>query len=95
MRKFVAFCMMALAAVNVASAADIKSGLQIDEFPAAFNVTDITGPSAGEKLCYRCQYGARPVISIFVRKMDENTLKLVKELDAVVVLAILNLAASK
>ena len=84
MRKFVAFCMMALAAVNVVNAADIKSGLQVDEFPAAFNVTDITGPSAGEKLCYRCQYGARPVISIFVRKMDENTLKLVKELDAVV-----------
>ena len=53
MRKFVAFCMMALATVNFAGAADIKSGLQVDEFPAAFNVTDITGPSAGEKLCYR------------------------------------------
>ncbi len=40
--------MMALATVNFAGAADIKSGLQVDEFPAAFNVTDITGPSAAK-----------------------------------------------
>jgi len=75
---------LVVALVQTAGAADLKSGLQVDEFPAAFNVTDITGPNAGEKLCYRCQYGARPVVSIFVRKMDENTAKLVKELDAVV-----------
>lgn len=86
MRKFVAFCILglALSTTSVAGAGDLKSGLQVDDFPGAFNVTDITGPSAGEKLCYRCQYGARPVVSIFVRKMDENTVKLVKELDAVV-----------
>jgi hypothetical protein len=86
MRKFVAFCMMGLvvASASLVIAADLKSGLQVDDYPAAFNVTDITGPSAGEKLCYRCQYGARPVVSIFVRKIDENTAKLVKELDAVV-----------
>lgn len=84
MRKFVAFCMMALAATQFVVAADIKSGLQVDDYPAAFNVTDITGPSAGEKLCYRCQYGARPVVSIFVRQMDENTARLVKEVDAIV-----------
>jgi len=86
MKKFFAFCMMGLvfAGASFVNAADLKSGLQVDDYPAAFNVTDITGPSAGEKLCYRCQYGARPVVSIFVRKMDENTAKLVKELDAVV-----------
>ncbi len=84
MRKLVAFCMMALATIQFASASDIKSGLQVDEYPGAFNVTDITGPAAGEKLCYRCQYGARPVVSVFVRKMDENATKLVKELDSIV-----------
>ena len=47
MRKFVAFCMMALATIQFANASDIKSGLQIDEYPGAFNVTDITGPKAG------------------------------------------------
>lgn len=86
MRKYVAACVLSLmvAGLSAVHASDLKSGLQIDEFPAAFNVTDITGPSEGQKLCYRCQYGNRPVVSIFVRKMDENTTKLVKEIDAVV-----------
>lgn len=87
MRKFVAVFALAVACAvsGVVSAADIKSGLQVGDYPGAFTVLDITGPSAGEKLCYRCQYGARPVVSIFARKMDENVVKLVKELDAVVV----------
>lgn len=86
MKKFVALCVMGLlvSACQFASAADLKSGLQVDDYPFAFNVTDVTGPTAGEKLCYRCQYGDRPVVSIFVRKMDENTTKLVKQLDDVV-----------
>ena len=86
MRKFVSAVAVALAVVvsGIAGAADIKSGLQVGDYPGAFNVTDVTGPSAGTKLCYRCQYGARPVVSIFARKMDDNVVKLVKELDAVV-----------
>jgi hypothetical protein len=86
MKKFVALCVMGFvaSACQFTSAADLKSGLQVDEYPHAFNVTDVTGPSAGKKLCYRCQYGERPVVSIFVRKMDANTAKLVKQLDEVV-----------
>ena len=67
-----------------ACAADIESGLQVGAFPGAFYVDDVTGPSAGEKLCYRCRYGAQPVVSIFTRKLDDNVAKLVKELDSVV-----------
>jgi hypothetical protein len=86
MRKFFALCVTSLVVAGFQSvnAADLKSGLQVDEYPPAFYVTDVTGPAASTKLCYRCQYGARPVVSLFVRKMDENTTKLVKELDAVV-----------
>ena len=86
MKKFVALCVMGLmvSACQFASAADLKSGLQVDAHPDAFNVTDVTGPNAGKKLCYRCQYGSRPVVSVFVRKMDENTAKLVKQIDDVV-----------
>jgi hypothetical protein len=69
---------------TVAQAGDLKSGLQVGDYPGAFNVTDITGPSAGEKLCYRCRYGARPVVSIFARKMDDNVMKLVSEIDSVI-----------
>jgi len=69
---------------EAASAADIKSGLEVGDFPGAFYVADVTGPSAGEKLCYRCRYGAQPVVSIFTRTLDDNVTKLIKELDAVV-----------
>ena len=86
MKKFVTLCVMGLmvSACQFSTAADLKSGLQIDDSPPPFNVTDVTGPVAGTKLCYRCQYGSRPVVSIFVRKMDENTAKLVKQVDDVV-----------
>jgi len=86
MRKFFALCLASVAmfGLQTVNAGDLKSGLQVDEYPPAFYVTDISGPAAGTKLCYRCQYGARPVVSLFVRKMDENTTKLVKELDAIV-----------
>ena len=86
MRKLISVPMFALALVAVSAgyAADLKSGLQVGDYPGAFNVTDITGPSAGQKLCYRCQYRSRPVVSIFTRSVDENVVKLVKELDAVV-----------
>lgn len=33
--------------------AGVKSGLQVGDRAGAFNVRDITGPSAGESLCYR------------------------------------------
>ena len=86
MKKFVALCVMGLlaSACQFSTAADLKSGLQVDDSPPPFNVTDVTGPVAGTKLCYRCQYGSRPVVSIFVRKMDENTAKLVKQIDEIV-----------
>ncbi len=83
MRMFLALTIVA-SAVSVGTAADIKSGLQVGEYPGAYYVADITGPKAGEKLCYRCQYGTRPVVNIFARKMDANVTKLIKELDAVV-----------
>ena len=62
---------VAASAVSI-SAAELESGLQIGDRPAAFYVTDVTGPSAGEKLCYRCQYSTRPVVSIFARGIDDS-----------------------
>lgn len=73
-----------IASAGVAGAAELKSGLQVGDYPDAFHVTDVTGPSAGEPLCYRCRYGARPVVSIFARKMDDNVKKLIKQIDQVV-----------
>ena len=86
MRTILALSVIAgsLLVSEAACAADIESGLQVGAFPGAFYVADVTGPSAGEKLCYRCRYGAQPVVSIFTRRLDDNVAKLVKELDAVV-----------
>ena len=84
MRTILAITVLASAALSGADAADIESGLQIGDFAGAYYVADVTGPAAGEKLCYRCRYGSRPVVNIFARKMDENVTKLVKEIDSVV-----------
>lgn len=85
MRTFAALGVMALAlSFQSAQAADIQSGLQVGDYPGAYYVEDVTGPAAGEKLCYRCRYGSRPVVNIFTRSMNENVAKLVKDLDQVV-----------
>lgn len=70
---------------NVAESADIQSGLSVGTYPKAYNVTDVTGPAAGNgMLCYRCRYGTQPVVNIFARSMDENVVKLIKQIDTVV-----------
>ena len=45
MRTLLALTIVA-SAVSVGTAADIKSGLQVGDYPAAFYVADITGPAA-------------------------------------------------
>lgn len=69
---------------SYALAADLQSGLRVGDYPTAFNVADVTGPAAGQELCYRCRYSSQPVVSIFAREMNEDVTRLVKELDAVV-----------
>ena len=50
----------------------------------AKDLQDVTGPAAGDSLCYRCRYAGRPTVSIFTRKMDDNVKELVKQIDKVV-----------
>lgn len=84
MRFATALAMLTLLSVSNLDAAELKSGLQVGDYPFPFYVADVTGPAAGQKLCYRCNYGARPVVNIFTRKIDANVTKLVKEIDEVV-----------
>lgn len=58
-----------------------KSGMEIGEVPLPFDVNDVTGPNKGKHLCYRCLYGGRPVVGIFVREFDENAKTLIKKID--------------
>lgn len=84
MRSLVTLAVVCALATS-ASATEIQSGLKIGESPKAFQVVDITGPSAGlKKTCYRCNYGSKPVVNVFVRKLDENTKSLIQELNKAV-----------
>ena len=55
--------------------------LQLGEQPGAFQVEDVTGPAAGESLCYRCKYGSRPTVVIFAREVNPSVANLVKQID--------------
>ncbi len=76
--------LMLTVAVATLSTMAIAGGLEVGEGVGAFYVKDVTGPSAGTKLCYRCQYGNKPVVSIFAREMNANVASLVKQIDGVV-----------
>jgi hypothetical protein len=83
MKKFLACAAAVLLCGSAVIAAELKSGLEIGEGVQPFYVQDVTGPSAGkDPLCYRCQYGSRPVVAIFTRKVDDKVAALVKEVDS-------------
>jgi hypothetical protein len=69
---------------GLALAAGVKSGLEVGDAPAPFNVKDITGPSKGTSLCYRCKYGAKPVACVFTREITDEVKALIQGIDKVV-----------
>ncbi len=85
MKKMIALAAAALLSVSYfAQAADKAECLEVGSKVGAFYVTDVTGPEAGKKLCYRCKYGNRPVVTIFSRNVDDQVASLVKGVDDVV-----------
>lgn len=84
MKKVLVLFGVALCANIGLMAAEKAECLNEGDRVAAFNVVDVTGPAAGEKLCYRCRYGNRPVVSIFARDVNEDVASLVKQVDSVV-----------
>jgi hypothetical protein len=78
-------CLVAVSGLAFAAEAtkEVKSGLPVGEGPVPpFNVRDITGPSKGQSLCYRCKYGSKPVVTIFTREVNDTVTDLVKKIDA-------------
>lgn len=84
MKNLLALTAVVAMGTAVAFAAENADGLSVGSDPPAFTVTDVTGPSAGDTLCYRCQFKDRPVVSIFTREVNEELATLVKEIDQVV-----------
>lgn len=84
LRKFATGCaaLVCLVLAGSAAAEELKSGLQCGEGVPPFHVKDVTGKSAGKSLCYRCQFGDRPVVNVFVRDVNcDSFKKLAKKLD--------------
>lgn len=73
-----------LAVATFAGAGEVMSGLKAGSRVPAFTVHDVTGPLKGEDLCYRCRYGAQPVVTIFAKEVTPEVVALTKQLDAVV-----------
>ena len=85
MNRALTFTAALFAVTAIAIAADsADSGLKKGDRVAAFNVKDVTGPSAGKSLCYRCQYGGAPVACVFTREINDDVAALVKEIDSAV-----------
>jgi hypothetical protein len=87
------FGLLSLAAALVFSnsvvAEELKSGPQVGESVGAFTVekcagNENDGVKTGEKLCYRCKLGNRPVVAVFSRTADESVSALMTELDGFV-----------
>ena len=76
--------MIAVLVAAGAAVADPPEPLKVGDEVGAFYVKDVTGPAAGQELCYRCRFGDRPVVSIFARKVDDNLAALLKEVDGIV-----------
>jgi hypothetical protein len=68
----------------VAAYAAVESGLKPGNMPGAFQVVDVTGPNKGKQLCYRCQYGAAPVVAAFINGDATKSAKLVADLQKIV-----------
>lgn len=78
-----------LASGSLASAEEIKSGLQAGELINAFYVTKLAGAEedgvdVGQNLCYRCKNGGRPQVMVFTRSSDPKVVKLIQELDTAI-----------
>ena len=84
-RSFAAFAAVLVASAGFVIAGEIQSGLEKGSAVPPFYVKDVTGPAKdGDELCYRCRYGAQPVVSIFTKEMTEEVAQLSKELDNVI-----------
>ncbi len=78
-----------LCAATLARGDALKSGLQQGEHVGAFIVEKCAGNAEdgvpqGEKLCYRCMLGSRPVVAVFARDVNGKLASLVKQLDQAV-----------
>ncbi len=57
------------------------SGLAVGEKTPAFQVNAVSGPEAGETLCYVCKYAGAPQAIVFASRVDEGVVELIRTID--------------
>lgn len=82
--SLLAVAAVSVLAVNAMAAKPVASGLKPGESVGAFDVVDVSGPSKGKQLCYRCQYGNSPVVAAFINGDPMASAGLVSGLQKVV-----------
>lgn len=71
--------------LQTATAQDkVQSGLQPGDKTFAFHVQDVTGPRKGKTLCYACAFGKHAVVNIQTRKVTDELINLLTQLDGMV-----------
>ena len=82
--KTSAILTIAAASVIAVAAYAAESGLKPGAAPGAFQVVDVTGPMKGQQLCYRCKFGAAPVVAAFINGDAARADKVVTDLQKIV-----------
>lgn len=59
----------------------LESGPKTGSTVNSFFVRAVTGPHRNRSVCYVCRYGARPVVMVFIQKVDPKLPALLKAID--------------
>ena len=73
-----------LGAKPEASEKPLESGPKAGSTVNSFFVRAVTGPHRNRSVCYVCRYGARPVVMVFIQKVDPKLPALLKAIDEIV-----------
>ena len=78
---------VALVSFSIASAEELKSGIEVDGKIGPYRTVKVAGSEdgveAGDSLCYTCRLGARPVAFVFAKKPNDALATLIKQLDEI------------
>lgn len=59
----------------------LESGPEAGSSIQSFFVRAVTGPHRNRSVCYVCRYGSRPVVAVFIQKVDPQLPRLLQAID--------------
>lgn len=74
-------CLLCFPLLAFALEEPLQSGREPGERVPEFYVRAVTGPHMGKSVCYVCRHGDRPVVMVFLRKVGQEQITLLKDLD--------------